>query len=74
HKVSVIKKLNELAKTRNQSLAQMAIAWLLKDERITSILIGASSVSQLENNVASLNNLGFTSSELGSIEKILSEF
>jgi L-glyceraldehyde 3-phosphate reductase len=74
HKVSVINKLNELAETRNQSLAQMAIAWLLKDERITSILIGASSVSQLENNVASLNNLGFTSSELGSIEKILSEF
>jgi L-glyceraldehyde 3-phosphate reductase len=74
HKVSIIKKLNELAKSRNQSLAQMAIAWLLKDERITSILIGASSVSQLENNVASLNNLGFTSSELGSIEKILSEF
>ncbi|MBX3008390.1 MAG: L-glyceraldehyde 3-phosphate reductase [Melioribacteraceae bacterium] len=74
HKVSIIKKLNEIAEVRNQSLAQMAIAWLLKDERITSVLIGASSISQLDNNVASLNNLGFTGSELGSIERILSDY
>jgi L-glyceraldehyde 3-phosphate reductase len=66
-----IKVLNEIAKERNQSLAQMAIVWLLKDVRITSVLIGASSVEQLADNVKSLDNLTFDERELEEIEKIL---
>jgi len=63
--------INEIAKERNQSLAQMALAWLLKDERITSVLIGASSVGQLNNNLDSLNALSFTTDELEVIEGVL---
>lgn len=63
--------LNEIAKNRNQSLAQMALAWLQKDKRITSVLIGASSVKQLSNNIDCLQKLEFTSDELNAIEKIL---
>ena len=66
-----VKKLNDLAKVRGQSLAQMAIAWLLKDQRITSVLIGASSVNQLKDNLASTNNLTFSTDELNLIEEIL---
>lgn len=69
--LSKINALNEMAKERNQSLAQMAIVWLLKDVRITSVLIGASSVEQLVDNVKSLNNLTFEKKELESIEAIL---
>ncbi len=66
-----ITSLNELAKNRDQSLAQMAIAWLMKDKRITSVLVGASSVKQLDDNIDTLNNTSFTNDELTSIEKIL---
>jgi L-glyceraldehyde 3-phosphate reductase len=66
-----IRKLNTIAENRNQSLAQMAIAWLLKDKRITSILIGASSVFQLNNNIDSLKNLSFLNEELLKIEEII---
>jgi L-glyceraldehyde 3-phosphate reductase len=66
-----IRQLNEIAGQRNQSLAQMALAWLLKDKRITTVLIGASSVAQLEDNLACLDNLKFTDSELNDIESIL---
>ncbi len=66
-----LNQLNELASDRGQSLAQMAIAWLLKDTRITSVLIGASSVGQLINNLDALNNTTFSDEELKSIEKIL---
>ncbi|MFW6352127.1 MAG: L-glyceraldehyde 3-phosphate reductase [Bacteroidota bacterium] len=66
-----LNQLNELASDRGQSLAQMAIAWLLKDTRITSVLIGASSVDQLINNLDALNNTTFSDEELKSIEKIL---
>lgn len=66
-----IKALNEIAVQRNQSLAQMALAWLLKDKRITTVLIGASSVTQLDNNIDSLNKLDFTTDELNQIEAIL---
>ena len=66
-------KLNELAKARGQSLAQMAIAWVLRKPAVTSALIGASSVSQLEDSLASLNNLKFGDDELSTIEKILKE-
>ena len=70
-KVRKIIALNEIAKSRNQSLAQMALAWILKDKRITSVLIGASSVNQLHNNIASLHNLDFSKDELITIEEIL---
>ena len=70
-KITRVKKLNEIAQHRNQSLAQMALTWLLKDKRITSVLIGASSVEQLKNNLAALNNLNFSEEELASIENIL---
>ena len=70
-KISKVKKLNEIAKSRNQSLAQMALAWLLKDTRITSVLIGASSPEQLEENLNSLDNIIFSKQELSQIEKIL---
>jgi len=66
-----ISKLNEFAKQRKQSLAQMALAWLLRDKRITSVLIGASSVKQLDDNIDSLNNIRFTNEELKAIEAIL---
>ena len=66
-----IKQLNEVAKKRNQSLAQMAIAWLLKDKRVTSVLVGASSAAQLENSLGSLKDLSFNNDELILIEKIL---
>ncbi len=70
-KINTIKALNEIAKLRNQSLAQMALSWLLKDKRITSVLIGASSTQQLDNNIDSLNNLNFTTDELAKIEKVI---
>jgi L-glyceraldehyde 3-phosphate reductase len=66
-----VKKLNDLAKNRNQSLAQMALVWLLKDQRITSVLIGASSVNQLNENLKCLENTSFLSNELELIENIL---
>jgi len=70
-KIEQVKKLNTLAEQRGQSLAQMAIAWLLKDKRITTVLIGASSVKQLDDNIDTLNTLSFSSEELSAIEKIL---
>jgi L-glyceraldehyde 3-phosphate reductase len=64
-----IRALNDLAATRGQKLAQMALAWVLRDERVTSALIGASSVKQLETNVAALDNLAFTDEELAQIDE-----
>jgi L-glyceraldehyde 3-phosphate reductase len=64
--------LNNLAGERGQSLAQMALAWVLKDKRITSVLIGASSVKQVEDNVATLNRLDFSEMEIKTIEEIVS--
>lgn len=66
-----IEALNALAQQRNQTLAQMAIAWLLKDTRVTSVLIGVSSISQLESCIASIKNLSFKVDELELIEKLL---
>ena len=63
--------LNAIAIRRGQSLAQMSVAWLLKDQRVTSVLVGASSVAQLENNVAALENLVFSMEELAAIEAVL---
>jgi L-glyceraldehyde 3-phosphate reductase len=70
-KLEMISKLNDIALERGQSLAQMAIAWLLKDPRITSVLIGVSKPEQLDDNVASVNNSNFTSEEITQIKTIL---
>ena len=69
--IEKVKNLNTLALKRGQTLAQMALVWLLKDPRVTSVLIGASSVAQLEDNVAALKNMKFTEDELSQIELIL---
>ena len=66
-----IARLNTLAQSRGQSLAQMALAWTVRDSRVTTALIGASKVSQLEDNFAALNTLDFTSDELAQIDAIL---
>ena len=64
-----IRALNDLAQQRGQSLAQMAVAWTLRDPRVTSALIGASSVGQLEQNVAALDRLDFSADELAAIDR-----
>ena len=66
-----IKELNNLAVQRGQSLAQMALAWILKDERVTSVLIGASRPEQLSDSLKALDNLRFSAEELARIEEIL---
>ncbi len=66
-----LKKLNEIALERDQTLAQMALSWLLKDPRVTSVLIGASKVSQLENSLQSLDNTTFSEVELSTINGLL---
>lgn len=70
-KLAKVRKLNDLALARGQSLAQMAVAWVLRHPGMTSALIGASSVQQVEDNVAALNNLSFSDEELARIEGIL---
>jgi L-glyceraldehyde 3-phosphate reductase len=70
-KVAKVESLNEMAEERGQSLAQMAIAWVLRHPAVTSALIGASRVEQLEEDVAALENLAFTEHELTCIDQIL---
>lgn len=70
-KLEMISKLNDIALKRGQSLAQMAIAWLLKDSRITSVLIGVSKPEQLDDNVAAVKNSTFSSEEITQIKTIL---
>jgi L-glyceraldehyde 3-phosphate reductase len=67
--MSKVRALNDLAKRRGQTLAQMALAWALRDPRVTSALVGASSVAQLEQNVAALDNLQFSAEELAEIDR-----
>ncbi|MBP6977327.1 MAG: L-glyceraldehyde 3-phosphate reductase [Bacteroidales bacterium] len=69
--IEKVKQLNILASRRGQSLAQMALAWILRQEALTSVLVGASSVEQLKVNLGALNNLEFTEEELSDIEKVL---
>jgi L-glyceraldehyde 3-phosphate reductase len=64
-----IRALNDIARSRGQSLAQMAVAWAARDPRVTSVLLGASSVRQLEENVAALEHQGFTDDELAAIDR-----
>lgn len=69
--LSKVRALGEVARSRGQSIAQLALAWVLRDPRMTSALIGASRVEQIEQNVAALANLRFSSSELARIDSIL---
>lgn len=69
--ISKIKSLNELATKRNQSLAQMALAWVLRHDKVTTVLIGASRPQQIIDNASVINNLDFTTEELDYIENIL---
>jgi L-glyceraldehyde 3-phosphate reductase len=73
HRLVQIRALNEVAAARGQSLAQMALAWVLRDSRMSSALIGASRVEQIEQNVAALAYLGFATHELSRIDEILSQ-
>ncbi|OQO94141.1 aldo/keto reductase [Saccharomonospora piscinae] len=68
-----VRALGEIAARRGQSLAQLAIAWALRDQRMTSVVLGASSVGQLEANVAALDNLDFTAAELAEIDDYATE-
>jgi len=70
-RIKQINDLNNIAKTRNQTLAEMALAWLLKDKRITTVLVGASSVEQLDDNLKCLENIQFSQDELKRINTIL---
>lgn len=70
-KIEKARRLNDIAAERGQSLAQMAVSWLLKDPRITSVLVGVSSLEQLNDNLEALNNKTFTGDELKVIENVL---
>jgi L-glyceraldehyde 3-phosphate reductase len=67
--IARVRALNDIAAKRGQSLAQLAIAWVLRDPRVTSALIGASSVDQLERNLAALANLSLSADELAEIDR-----
>ena len=70
-KLDKVRRLNAIAEGRGQTLAQMAVAWLLKDDRITTVLVGVSKKQQLLDNIGALENIGFSESELDQIEEIL---
>ena len=70
--IKKIQKLNDIAKIRGQKLSQMAIAWILRQPQVASVLIGASSANQLKENVKALDNLNFTDEELKLIDGIVS--
>ncbi len=69
--IKKVKKLDEIASDRGQSMAQMAISWILRDDAMTSVIIGASSLGQIEENVKALSNIAFTEEELEKIDAIL---
>lgn len=70
-KIVIAQKLNEIAAERNQTLAQMALAWVLKDERVTSVIVGASSVKQLADNLKTIENLEFSDEEICRISSLI---
>ena len=72
-RMSQINRLNDIASQRGQTLAEMALAWLLRDNRVTSVLIGASSVEQLKDNLRAQENTIFTDEELENIGTIINE-
>ena len=67
--IARVRALDEIARGRGQTLAQLAIAWVLRDRRVTSALVGASSVAQLEDSLGALKNLEFTADELAAIDE-----
>jgi L-glyceraldehyde 3-phosphate reductase len=71
--IGKVRKLNVIAQNRNQTMAQMALAWVLRQSSVTSALVGASSIEQIENNVAALHNLEFSYEELRAIDEVLIE-
>ena len=71
--LSKVRRLNEIARMRGQSMAQLALAWVLRMPAVTSALVGASRVSQVEDSLAALNHLDFSPEELNAIEGILAE-
>jgi L-glyceraldehyde 3-phosphate reductase len=71
-KLAKVRALNKISQSRGQTLAEMAVAWVLRDPRVTSALVGTSKVSQLDDNVAALKNLKFSAEELSKIDNILS--
>jgi L-glyceraldehyde 3-phosphate reductase len=68
-----VRALNDIAKARGQTLAQMALAWVLKDPRVTTTLIGASTPEQLKENVGAIENIHFSADELSSIDQYAKE-
>jgi L-glyceraldehyde 3-phosphate reductase len=72
-RVEAARKLKDIAEQRGQTLPQMALAWILRNNRITSVIVGASSVKQLDNNLHALDNLTFTTEDLAEIEDILKD-
>lgn len=72
-RVEAVKQLAEIARERGQSMAQMALAWVLADKRVTSCIIGTSSVAQLENNLLTLNNMAFSEEEMQRIDGIIND-
>lgn len=70
-KIRKVRSLNEIAERRGQSLAQMALAWVLRSQTVTSALVGASSVQQIEENIATIDRLKFTDEELQALEDII---
>jgi L-glyceraldehyde 3-phosphate reductase len=72
-RLNIIKDLNEIAVNRGQSLAQLALSWVLRDGKVTSVLIGASKPEQIEENVKALDNIAFSDDELARIETVLAE-
>lgn len=70
-KIAKVKRLNEIAESRGQKMAQLALSWVLRDKRVTSVIIGASKVSQIEDAVGILDKMEFTPEELQTIEEIL---
>ena len=71
--ISTVKQLNLIAKNRNQSLAQMALAWALRNEVVTSLIVGTRSIEQLRDNLKTVDNLNFSEDELKRIDEILKE-
>ncbi|HKM97692.1 MAG TPA: L-glyceraldehyde 3-phosphate reductase [Buttiauxella sp.] len=71
--INSLRLLNDMAQQRGQTMAQMALSWLLKDQRVTSVLIGASHPSQLEENVKALDNLHFSAEELATIDQYVAD-
>jgi L-glyceraldehyde 3-phosphate reductase len=72
-RLAQIKKLNELAGKRGQTLAEMALAWILKDGIVTSVLVGASKPSQILDNIKAIENVNFSDEELKLIDEIVAE-